>query len=368
MTDMIKDVVELNNGLKLELFRYPDDKADFPWGIHGELIEDMSKILEIDTSAQLYNRAQLVTAEGIEVPLFPSPRDKETKAELQSPYIKGYMVKIDKEKAKIQKNSVAWHYGDEIIARSVLEIKEKSQGVEVHEVELNDYYRWRRAFDNTYLNGQRQGKEIEYNVSGTNKRKIREADWKNNQKDGEEIFYDGSYKDKLIWENGVRKQQIKFNRDATVYRTKEFGETANNGFTRTVTKTYRDGALETEFLQDEDLTSEDKGWDVEYTHPIEEWSYDKEGKLISGYKYEQKSNEEFKGCLDSWYKKIKLSEKDVRFVRKELELKESLAEAEKIAAHSKAPLKAVLNARRKGKNITMGEVMALKHSQKLDRK
>ena len=105
MSDMIKEVVELSNGLKVELFREPGCEADFPWGERGELIQDMSKILVTNTSRKLYSSARVVTPEGVEIPLFPTKRDYETEREM-SLEVSGYMVGIDKEKAQIQKKTV----------------------------------------------------------------------------------------------------------------------------------------------------------------------------------------------------------------------------------------------------------------------
>ena len=185
MSDMIKEVVELSNGLKVELFREPGCEADFPWGERGELIQDMSKILVTNTSRKLYSSARVVTPEGVEIPLFPTKRDYETEREM-SLEVSGYMVGIDKEKAQIQKKTVYYDYGYEVSARTMLQLNKKGKDVEVREMEMNSVYRHPRFFENTYVNGQRHGKETEYRLGADSEKiKVRDAEWKNDKRDGE---------------------------------------------------------------------------------------------------------------------------------------------------------------------------------------
>lgn len=380
MSDMVKDVVELDNGLKVELFRRPEAEVDFPWGEHGELIQDMSKILTTDTSRKLYQSAQIVTQEGVEIPLFPSQRDDETSFEMMS-NVSGYMVNIDKKNAQIRKKTVYDAYGYEVAAATLMDLRKKGKDVEVHEIEMNNYYRNLRIFESTYINGRRQGKETEYN---SEKIKIREAEWKNGEKDGEEVFFgrdsngNNGIREKRIWSQGVRKQKIEFVYEGRytdeVSRLKEYKREEGDGWFLTVNKNYKDGKLYSESVQKEDLKSYpayvgiSEYWDTHFVIPVEHWEYDKEGELAAGYVYRKKSNDEFKGCLDNWYKSIKLSENDVRFIRKKLEVKQSLNEIEKVAAKDNVSLKDVMKLRQKRKNFDVKDVMMLKRNKTLQRK
>ena len=372
MSDMIKEVVELSNGLKVELFREPGREADFPWGERGELIQDMSKILVTNTSRKLYSSARVVTPEGVEIPLFPTKRDYETEREM-SLEVSGYMVGIDKEKAQIQKKTVYYDYGYEVSARTMLQLNKKAKDVEVREMEMNSVYRHPRFFENTYVNGQRHGKETEYRLGADSEKiKVRDAEWKNDKRDGEEIFYErGGIYEKRIWKDGVRKQKIQFeykdgHHTDEVSRLKEYKEDLGNNWVLSVSKFYENNKLETETVQKEDFSPYNpnmvrESWDTHFVVPLEEWEYDQQGNLAAGWIYRERTPQEY--SFGSEYIGVALSEKDIRFIRKKLEVQKSLREAEKIASSKGGVLKGVRKAQQKGVNVSVKDVMAFQKYQ-----
>lgn len=321
----------------------------------------MNKILETDTSVKLYQKADIITKDGVKVPLFPTEKDKETAAELGSESMKGFIVKIDKDKNQIHKESVYWAYGDEVIAKSLIDVKEKDNKVEVHEVELNDYYKHRRAFDNTYINGERNGKESEYDIlSNDNRKKVRETQWKNNQKDGTEVFfYSDGVTDEVLWDNGTRKQKTRLSADRNIIKTKEYKGMTKSGLELTVSKSFENGNLKSELIGEEAIASSANSshydWDSKSFTPIEGWKYGKNGEVEAGYEFKE-------GTFG--FDTVAIDKRDIRFIKKKLESKKSLNQAEIIASRSNSVLKDVKKAQNAGSKVSVKDILALKQSQK----
>ncbi|MBQ8870817.1 MAG: hypothetical protein IJ019_05520 [Alphaproteobacteria bacterium] len=67
----------LDNGHTLILERKISDKCDFPWGINGELLNDMSKIPVTNTEYTTYRSGFVQDKKGNKVQLFPNEEDLE---------------------------------------------------------------------------------------------------------------------------------------------------------------------------------------------------------------------------------------------------------------------------------------------------
>ena len=124
--------------------------------------------------------------------------------------------------------------------------------------------------------------------------------------------------------------------------------------------------LETETVQKEDFSPYNpnmvrESWDTHFVVPLEEWEYDQQGNLAAGWIYRERTPQEY--SFGSEYIGVALSEKDIRFIRKKLEVQKSLREAEKIASSKGGVLKGVRKAQQKGVNVSVKDVMAFQKYQ-----
>ena len=94
------------------------DKVDFPWGIDGELLKDMSKIPVTDTRYTAYSFGFIQDKNGNKVELFPNEEDCERGASL-------FLVNV--EGNKVTKVGVRYDYGWDVVTSSNISTK-YSQG------------------------------------------------------------------------------------------------------------------------------------------------------------------------------------------------------------------------------------------------
>ena len=98
----------LDNGLKLVLERTISDTVDFPWGIDGELLKDMSKIPTTNTKYKAYMSGFIQDKNGKKIELFPNEEDRERGT---------YLFIVSVEDNKVSKLGV--NNGDIVCAASI---------------------------------------------------------------------------------------------------------------------------------------------------------------------------------------------------------------------------------------------------------